>query len=227
MRTLSILAAFRFLISFAACNNAPSGEKAATGEAVETAPAETTASAVTFAVNTNESKVNWIGAKLLGDQHSGFIKLREGALQVEGGQLVGGSFVIDMNSLENTDMNPGEGKEDLEGHLKNNDFFEVETYPTGKFEVTSLAAVEGREDATHTITGNLTLKDITKSITFPAKVSVSDASIEAVTPQFVIDRTQWNVMYGAGVLGLAKDKIIKDEVALQINLMAAPQQAAN
>jgi polyisoprenoid-binding protein YceI len=227
MRTFPFLFLLTLAFAFTNCNNAPAGEKAETGEAVETPAAENqaTSDAAAYMVDTESSQINWIGAKLVGDQHTGFIKLSKGQLMVENDNLVGGSFVIDMTSLTDTDMAPGEGKEDLEGHLKDTDFFEVATYPTGEFEIASVAAVEGRDDATHNITGNLTLKGITKSITIPAKVAIDNNGVTAKTPQFTIDRTQWNVMYRAGVLGTAKDKIIKDEVALQIDLSAAPQQA--
>ena len=72
--------------------------------------------------------------------------------------------------------------------------------------------------------GNLTLKGITKSVTIPATVNMTENKLMASTPQFTIDRTEWNVMYGSSGLGLAKDKIINDRVGLSIELQAAPKE---
>lgn len=226
MRTLRMLFIFALAFQLWACNSAPAGEKAETGEAVETETAAQ-ANATTYVVNTNSSQINWIGSKFTGKKHTGFIKLKEGDLMLKDGKLVGGSFIIDMTSLTDTDLAPGGGKEKLEGHLKDTDFFEVSKYPTGSFTIASVAEVAGQEGATHTITGNLTLKDITKSITIPATITIDNNSFAATTPQFVINRTEWNVMYGSTVLGTAQDNLINDNVALQIELQAAPQQAAN
>jgi polyisoprenoid-binding protein YceI len=214
-----------FLLAFAtlfftSCGNAPEGEKVSSEEAVEVKdqPAET---ATTYSVDVAASQIDWIGSKFTGDQHNGYLKLSSGSLNVENGNIVGGSFLVDMNSLTDTDLDESSGKGKLEGHLKSADFFDAGQFPTGKFEIASVAAVEGNPDATHEITGNLTLKDVTKSITIPAKVEMSDSGISATTPQFTINRTEWNVKYGSGILGVAQDKAINDDVALKINLVAS------
>ena len=208
----------------AACGNAPAGEKVESGEAMDAAETPAAAASVVYAVNTAESQVNWVGGKLVGnDQHTGFLKLSNGSLSLEDGNLVAGKFAIDMNSLTNTDMGAGDGKEKLEGHLKSGDFFDVGNHPEGSFEIVAVEAVSGQEGITHNITGNLTLKGIAKSITIPASVKISENELVASTPDFNINRTEWGVKYGSGLLGIAQDKIIKDEVGLQINLKAAPQ----
>lgn len=212
MKNILFLALALFLV---ACGGAPEGEKVDAKEAVDTA--ETTAEATTMAVDTEASTINWVGAKFTGDQHNGTIAISEGKLMAEGDQLVGGNFVIDMTSIKNTDL-PEEKKGELVGHLSNDDFFEVEKFPTATFEIAEVTAVEGNSDQTHNITGNLTMKDITKSITIPAMVTMDENGISAKTPQFVIDRTEWDVMYGSTAAGVVKDKAIKNEIALQIDL---------
>ena len=214
MKNILFLALALFLV---ACGAAPEGEKVEAQDAVETA--EPTAAAATLKVDTESSTINWIGAKFTGDQHTGTINISKGALMTEGDQLVGGTFVIDMTSIKNTDL-PEEKQGDLVGHLTSGDFFEIEKFPQATFEIAEVAAVEGNPEQTHTITGNLTMKDVTKSITIPAVVSMEEGGVSATTPSFVIDRTQWGVMYGSTATGALKDKAIKDEIALQINLMA-------
>ena len=226
--SVKILLFFCTIGFFAACNNAPAGEKVDAGEAVETPPTETASSeAISYPVNTTSSIIEWTGSKLAGKQHNGTISLSDGELTVSEGEVVGGSFTLDMNSITDKDMEPGQGKEKLEGHLKSGDFFEVEKYPTGKFEIAEVSPVEGQEGVTHNITGNLTLKGITKSVTIPAEINLSEATLEAKTPSFTIDRTEWDIKYNSGLLGTAKDKIINDEVALRVSLIATPERTIN
>lgn len=200
----------------AACGAAPEGEQVEANDAVETtAPAP---EAMAVAVNTETSVINWIGAKFTGDQHTGTINLSDGTLQVQGDELVGGTFTIDMTSMANTDLPDAETQAKLIGHLSTGDFFETEKFGTATFEIAEVKAIDGNPDATHEITGNLTMKDITKSVTIPAKVVVADGAVKASTPQFVIDRTEWGIQYGSTKAGALKDKAIKDEIALQIEL---------
>ena len=179
-----------------------------------------TAAAVDYKVNTESTSVTWTGSKPTGT-HQGTINVTEGSLSVNNGQVVGGSFGLDMNSITVNDLKAGEGKEKLEGHLKTGDFFETEKYPVGKFTITKVEPVSGSETATHNVTGNLTLKDQTHSVTIPANIAVSGEKITAVTPKFTINRTTWGINYNSGILGTVKDKLINDDVALVINLTAA------
>lgn len=193
--------------------------EAEVGEAVDVAaePGE----GVTYAVLPASSSVLWTGNKLVGDSHTGTLDVSEGSLTVVGDEITGGQFVIDMNSLENTDLDEDSGKADLEGHLKSDDFFKTEQYPTATFEVVSVEPVTGQEGVTHQLKGNLTMLDVTKSISIPANVRVEGDKIVATTPDFEINRTDWGVQYGSGsIAGLAQDKIIKDEVQLKIELEA-------
>lgn len=225
--TKNIFGLLLLAFSIVACGENPAGERVAAGEAMETTTVQTDG-AVTYVVNTNASEINWEGGKLVGDTHKGTIDLQQGELLVEDGNLQGGRFIIDMNSLSSVDLaEKPDAKAKLEGHLKTGDFFETEKYPTATFEITQVSPVSGREDATHEISGNLTMKEQTKSITFPARIEMQDNQLTASTPAFVVDRTQWNVMYGAGATGVAKDKIIKNDIGLQIDLQASPQQAGN
>ena len=204
------------------CKNKPSGDAAKTA-AAETA-AKATAAATSYAINTVSSKVFWVGSKPTGS-HNGSIDLSEGKLSVTDGKLTGGSFVLNMNSITNLDQKPGEGKEDLEAHLKGlkednaDHFFNVTKYPTATFAITKVDPVAGGGDATHNITGNLTIKETTKSITFPASVAILANKVTAVTPSFKINRTEWGVNFKSkSVFDNLKDKFIDDEIALNIQL---------
>ncbi|MEQ8702475.1 MAG: YceI family protein [Phaeodactylibacter sp.] len=215
-------AALIFGFALTSCGQAPTGEKVEAQDEVETTESASN-TGTAYRVNTEESLINWTGSKMVGDAHNGFIRLQEGQLNVEDGKLTGGTFAIDMTTLSNTDIEEEGKRQKLEGHLKSDEFFNVGAHPTATFKIAKVEPVTGKSNATHTITGNLTMKGITKSVTIPANISMEGGVIKASTPQFVIDRTQWEVMYGASALGVVKDNIIRDEVALEINLIAAAQ----
>lgn len=213
---LLTVAAAAFLT--AACGgNDSTAVEAEVGDAVEAAaPAE----GVTYSVVPASSSINWTGNKLVGDSHTGTLDVTDGTLVVAGDAITGGQFTIDMNSLASTDLTAETGKDKLEGHLKSGDFFDTETYPTAVFEVVEAVPVTGTAGVTHELKGNLTMRDVTKAITIPANVDVTGDRVTATTPAFQINRTDWGVKYGSGLLGVAQDKAISDEVQLQIDLEA-------
>jgi polyisoprenoid-binding protein YceI len=155
------------------------------------------------------SKIVWKGYKVSGS-HEGTLNLKSGSLSFDGENLKGGEFVIDMSSLACTDLN-GEYKGKLEGHLKSDDFFGVEKYPTSNLNITK---VKSTGKNSYKITADLTIKGITKSIKFDASIYGKKA-----TANLKVDRTQFNVKYGSGSFfdGL-KDNMIYDEFDLVIDI---------
>lgn len=204
--------------------------KKAAGDAAEVAEAAKVAVSTgkTLAVNIGSSIVNWEGAKPTGT-HTGTIALSSGEITVDGNMIEGGSFVLDMNSITCTDLE-GDMKAGLESHLKGtaegkeDHFFNVAKYPTGTFEITKVTKVDGDEEATHLIYGNLTIKGVTKEVGFKALVGIGKDRIEVTTPPFTIDRTQWGVNYNSKTVfeGLG-DKFVNDEIGLTIKLSAGKE----
>lgn len=193
-----------------------------TTDAVETTAQS--ADAVTYNVATTDSKIDWVGSKVSGDQHTGTIALKEGQVFVTNNVVSGGKFTIDMNSIVVTDLTDAEMKAGLEGHLKGataenaDHFFNVSKYPTATFEISSVTEENGKQ----MIEGNLTIKEATHAIKFPATVAVTDADVTISSDEFEIDRTKWNVNYNSGsvVKDLAGDKIINDNIKLKFALKA-------
>lgn len=218
MKQLMILAtAGAFFL--ASCGTAPDADKATTSEKQEAAAA----AGATYTVDTTGSTVNWTGTKPTG-QHNGTFKITEGSLSAENGALTAGNFTINVAAIKVNDLTEETGKSKLEGHLASPDFFDVAKYPTAKFEITKVEAYDSTKDAsklagaTNIISGNLTLKDSTKNVTFPAKVSITEAGIEAKAA-FNIDRTQWGLNYKGP--DNPQDWVIKKEVNLVLDLKAA------
>ncbi|MGI9191070.1 MAG: YceI family protein [Chitinophagaceae bacterium] len=200
------------LAFFAACQNAPEGENAQTAD---TQTVATDSNGTVYNIDLATSTVGFLGSKPVGT-HAGEFKLTEGSLTVANGNITAGNFTIDVNSMVIKDADTN-GAYKLVGHLLSPDFFDAAKFGTAKFAVTACEAVTGDSTATHKISGNLTLKDSTKNVSFPAKVSVSDAGVTA-TASFNIDRTQWGLFYGNDKsLG---DKFIYPEVKISLNIAA-------
>jgi polyisoprenoid-binding protein YceI len=169
-----------------------------------------TATAQDKKINAAKSKISWIGEKVTG-QHSGTIDIKEGVLNFQGGKLTGGNVTVDMNSITVTDLKAGEGKEKLEGHLKAADFFGTDKHATSKIVFKS---VKAKSAGVYTVTADLTIKNITKPVTFDLKVGKNSA-----TTTFKVDRTKYGIEYGSGsIFDNLGDKAIYDEFELAVNL---------
>ncbi|MCU0388095.1 MAG: YceI family protein [Chitinophagaceae bacterium] len=201
-----------------ACQTAPEADNAATSE--EQAAAAATGD--TLSVDVTGSTIGWIGTKT-GGQHNGTFQISNGFLTVADGNLTGGAFDINVASLSVLDLT-GEDKGKLEGHLKSADFFLVDSFPTARFEITNVAAFDSAtattklEGATHTISGNLTLRGQTNNVTFPAIVKLEGNNLTAVA-DFNIDRTSWGLVYKGP--NNPADWFIAKEVNLKLDVKAA------
>ena len=207
MKKISLLAIGAALV-LASCAGNPEGKKAETKDSVETTVAtEGTA----FTVDATASQVKWTGTKVTGS-HEGLINISSGSFTVDQGKVVGGSFVLDMNSINSTDLE-GEWKEKLDGHLKNEDFFDVAKFPEAKFDITSVTP--GAAEGDIKVAGNLTIKGVSKNISFDAKVTESsDASVK-VTADFNIAREDWGVTYAGKT-----DDLISKEINFKVTVVA-------
>lgn len=200
------------------CTSSPEGEAATTGEATETATA--TAEAKSLTADVSASSISWEGTKP-GGSHVGNIGIKSGSLSVKDGNIEAGEFVLDMGSITCTDEGMDDGtKAKLVGHLSAPDFFDVAKYPEAQFVIAEVNALEGVEGMTHSIKGNLTMKEKTQSVTFNANVTANENGVTAESNAFTIDRNQWGVSYGSTLVGALKDEAISDNIGLTIKLVA-------
>lgn len=217
-KLLSIL--FIFTCGTMACEQAPKADKAKITEA----QAVKAGTGHAYLPDTAVSVVQWIGTKPTG-KHHGVLRLSGGALYVKDSVITGGQFTINMSSLRDLDLAADTTmKRKLENELKGEMFFDVKQFPVATFEITGVAPFHpsvGDEltlkDATHIIKGNLTLKSVTKNISFPARVAFNDNSINAVA-SFNIDRTQWGISYRADKS--LQDKLINSQVNISFDVKA-------
>ena len=170
----------------------------------------------TFVVDTKASSIEWKAGKV-GGSHNGTINLSTGNLVFDGKKLRSGTFGIDMTSMSISDLK-GNSNQSLLKHLKGEDFFSVANHPSSSFEITKIAAA-GTDRLN--ITGNLTIKGISSSITFPATVKRQKNTVVAVAKGVKVDRTKYDIKYRSkNFFGDIGDKAIDDEFELSINLLA-------
>lgn len=163
------------------------------------------------------SDVHWWGykvAKSEASSHDGTIKVKSGNVVLKGSEVVGGSFVLDMNSINATDVS-GETQGKLNGHLKNGDFFEVEKFPTAAFKITSVKK-NSDKNFNRIVQGNLTVKGKTSAISFPANITVKNGVVEISSDKFSFDRQKFDVAYKSSM----KDVFVKDEIDMTVKVTA-------
>jgi len=170
----------------------------------------------TVKVDPSASTVTWAGHKVTGS-HEGTIDLKSGSFELENNQITGGSFILDMTSIKNTDLSFGQGRS-LVGHLKSDDFFSVKTYPTAQFVVTE--STPAKMERSFNITGDLTIKGTTHPISFVAQLETTKKGV-VCTAQLKVDRTLYDVKYGSGkFFSDLGDKMIDDEFDINIRLIS-------
>ncbi|MFT5217004.1 MAG: polyisoprenoid-binding protein YceI [Glaciecola sp.] len=184
-------------------------DEAVTTDAAEVATSEV--AATKYMANATESVIEWTGYKPTG-KHNGTIKIETGVFTVNDGTLETGSFIIDMNSLSDSEANAK-----LEGHLKSADFFDVEKHASAAFEVTGFEMVDGKS----MLSGNLTLKDVKNNVTFPVTTTEDGDTFTLTSEMFTIDRSKWNVQYGSkSFFDDLGDKFINDDIELKVTVKA-------
>ena len=167
-------------------------------------------------VNAKRSTINWIGSKIA-SSHEGTVNVQKGVLMIDHGTLVGGQFSIDMNSISCSDIESEKKNKYLVDHLKSDDFFDVKQFPLAIITITKAVKGEGNS---YEIVADLTIKGITRPVTFSANVQVNGLNFLA-TAKIKIDRTKWDIKYNSGNffkdLG---DKMILDEIEFDVFLLS-------
>lgn len=214
---LAAITGFAVISVFSSCGS-DSGDKAKVTDEQKVDSAQ----GKTLMADLNGSVIGFTGNGV-GKDHPGKLKLTEGNLVVMNGELTGGKFTIDINSMT-MDQTEGFITEKLRPHLLSPDFLDVAKFPTATFEITKVEAYtpNGSDSsvvagANKTISGNLTMKGITKNISFPAKVETTETGATAVA-NFDIDRTLWGIVYGNDQS--LKDKFISPTVNIRVNIAA-------
>ena len=168
------------------------------------------------AIDTAKSTVKWVGKKIM-YSHNGTVDVKSGSIITSKGRITGGEFILDMNTIKCVDIEDAGKNANLVGHLKNADFFDVANHPTAKLVVKKIGAIK---DGVQPLTCDLTIKGITKSVSFPAKVSFTGKIVTA-TASFSIDRTLWDIRYGSDkFVDNLGDKAIKNDIDFEVTIVS-------
>lgn len=171
--------------------------------------------AQTYEVDAKGSEVYWKGTKV-GGMHDGNAPFQSGSLVFDKGELKSGEFVVNLDKMTNKDL-PADMAGKLVGHLKSDDFFSTEKYPTSKI---TFSEVKKLSNDKYEIKGNMTIKNITKPVTFTADVKNTGDKVTGKT-NFKFDRTAFDIKYNSGnFFQNLGDKLINDDVELKVNLVA-------
>ena len=189
--------------------------------------AQAGAGAQAYQVDVTKSSVKWKGSSTLGYGHFGTIAIKSGTFMMEGSTLKAGKFTMDMSSIKCEDLTDAEKNKKLIAHLSDTDFFAVSKFPEAVFEITGIAAVPADSVGNNSIIdGNLTLKNVTRNISFPAKVVTSGNQVTA-EGKVVINRLDWGVNYKRAEASMAekammavKDGVVKKEIEIGFNITA-------
>ena len=170
-------------------------------------------------IDTGQSHVVWHAEKMTGS-HTGEVKLKNGSIKVENGDLIAAEVMMDMTSITCTDITKPESNKRLVDHLNSADFFNTAEFPEASFKTTSIEKIEGSEstDRKYRITGDLTIKGRTVPNTFECGFEPIGNGFHA-TGKLVFDRTRYDIHYRSGsIFPDLGDKVIYDEVSLELDI---------
>jgi polyisoprenoid-binding protein YceI len=160
-------------------------------------------------IDTSKSSIKWIGEYVFSfSGHNGFINFTEGHFIKTGDVITGGEFIIDMNSITNTDIKTKRANDNLVNHLKDPDFFDAKKFPFAKLIITKVKYYDNNQVK---IDANLTIKGVTNSIQFNADLDYKEKSL---ITKFKINRKKWNVNYKSKM----KDSPISDAITFEISI---------
>ena len=194
---------FLMLIVLASCNT--NTNQASTQQAQGVATADNI-----YNLDTAQSQITWTGREVSTSYHYGTLDFVSGNFEISNGAIVNGEFIVDMTSINNQDME-GDSKARLEGHLKSDDFFSVESYPTASISINSSELIS---DGKWNVSADLSIKGFTHPVNFEMI-----SSEDGWSANLVFDRSKYDVRFRSGSffenLG---DKLIYDDIELSINL---------
>ena len=162
-------------------------------------------------IDISKSSVKWLGEKVAGS-HEGTVSIKEGHLHFDNNIFTGGNVVIDMSTIECTDL-VGEPKSSIEGHLSSDDFFGIKKYPTANLEIVNAEKIKYSKNK-YKVSAILEIKSIKNNIELEVVIDNGSAIVD-----LVIDRTLYNIKYGSGsFIDNLGDKTIYDDFKLSVSL---------
>jgi polyisoprenoid-binding protein YceI len=208
MKSLKLISLFSALILLTACGSSA----AIIEDPIQVEPV--VMQDANYQLDTANSTINWIGRKVLGEHH-GKVQIQSGSFTVTNGAITAGDFTIDMQSITDEDITDEGMNKKLVDHLKSDDFFSVEKFPT----VSLIINGSNAENETILVQGDMTIKGITQPVEFPVVVTEVNGKLHAIGT-VIFDRTKFDIKFRSGsFIENLGDKAIHDEVELRLDLM--------
>lgn len=169
-------------------------------------------------VDKNRSSVKWKGTKI-GGFHKGTIPLKSGTVTLKDGDLSKGNFVIDMTGIKVVGSESADDKKDIVKDITAKPFFNTANYKTATFQISKANKITGNENkATYKITGLLTIKGLSHTVSFPAIIQKKEDSYRG-TATIKFNRQKWNLGF-SGISGFMKERVLKDMIEIDVNIIA-------
>lgn len=211
LRFPTLVTATLLPLALVGCNTDASKAKAEVSAPAALSPNAAPAGAARYTFSAADSKLGFVGAKVTLKHECSFTGF-SGKIDMVGSDPTKSSLVVDVDmATATTDSNK------LTGHLKSPDFFDVAKFPSAKFSSTSIKA--GGDGKPYTITGNLKLHGVTKSISFPATLKIADGNVDAQA-EFSLNRKDFGIVYPG-----MPDDLIQDNVVIKLDVHAKKASA--
>jgi len=172
----------------------------------------------TLWIDIENSHITWTGRKVAGE-HTGTLQLSNGWVIIQNNLIINGKLIFDMKSITNLDVKSPKWRQKLEDHLKNEDFFDIASFPVSSLIVKgSSKHIQEDSEHSHIILSELTIKDVTKDISFPLSIQKNE-DVYTAKGIIDIDRTEYGIQYKSGkIFPSLGDKIIEDIFTVQFEL---------
>lgn len=159
--------------------------------------------------------IRWTGSTPV-KFHTGLLSPKSSTVRInDAGKVELLEVVLDMDSINVTDMSEGRMRNKLTGHLKNDDFFNVSAFPTANFKM------DRHEDGQ--LKGMLEIRGVKMDFAIPVEVKGDAMNGWSLAGSFTFDRQEFDVNYqSGGLLSIAKDKLLDDEIKVEIALKVGP-----
>jgi polyisoprenoid-binding protein YceI len=181
------------------------GDPPAAGSEASPTAAAATGESEALSFSNEGSSIEFTGSKVTGSHDGGFREF-SGSLGLDPATETPREIQV---TIQTASIHSDDDR--LTEHLKSPDFFNVAEMPTASFESIEVSA-GGEGNATHTVTGRLTLHGQTQTIRFPATIRISDSEVTA-SAEFSIDRTDFGIVYP----GMQND-LIRDGVVIRLSI---------
>ena len=174
---------------------------------------------ITYVINVFESQLHWRGEKTNKYAHTGTVNIKSGELYFEKDKLTGGKIEVDLNTIKVINLDDS-GATKLINHLMSADFFHVAKFPVATFNITGS---EKNQDGSFNITGDISVRGVTKTISFPARITITGNELSAEA-EITVNRVDFGASFQSASVGTLPEDIVSDYVIIKTTVKATADE---